>query len=214
MLFPENSENVKRERKAKCENSVLEFAGVYFPDYVPCQFAKFHKEWEKIRTIEKEPVLVEAFRVSGKSTYFTLLDPVHEIVYGRRNFILFSRYNEEKSALFTGRILLELMFNQRLINDFGVFFPDGKKPAMERFTVSVPGSGGVRAISMGQDPLRFCPSLFHFFSFNLKESRKWRMTPTAKPQAAPLVARNAAMTPAMPLSMSFSHILMASIAQA
>jgi predicted phage terminase large subunit-like protein len=158
-LFPDNSEKAKRERRAKCETSVLEFACIYFPDYVPCEFATFHKAWEKIRTIEKEPVLVEAFRGSGKSTYFTLLDPVHEIVYGRRSFMIFSSYNEEKSALFTGRILLELMFNQRLINDFGAFFPDGKKPAMERFTVSVPGSGGksigVRAISMGQDPRGF-----------------------------------------------------------
>jgi predicted phage terminase large subunit-like protein len=158
-LFPDNGEKAKRERKEKCENSVLEFARVYFPDYVPCGYAKFHKEWEKIRAIEKEPVLVEAFRGSGKSTYFTLLDPVHEIVYGRRNFMIFSSYNGEKSALFTGRVLLELMFNRRLINDFGAFFPDGGKPATERFTVSVPGSGGksvgVRAISTGQDPRGF-----------------------------------------------------------
>ena len=158
-LFLDNSEKAKRERRVKCETSVLEFARAYFPDYVPSEFAKFHKEWEKIRVIEKEPVLVEAFRGSGKSTFFTLLDPVHEIAYGKRNFMIFSSYNEEKSALFTGRILLELLYNQRLINDFGVFFPEGKKPSVERFTVNVPGSSGrsigVRAISMGQDPRGF-----------------------------------------------------------
>ena len=158
-VFLENGERAKRERRDRCKNSVLEFARVYFPDYVPSEFARFHKEWEKIRAVEKEPVLVEAFRGSGKSTFFTLLDPVHEIVYGRRNFMIFSSYNEEKSALFTGRILLELLYNQRLINDFGAFFPEGKKPATERFTASVPLSGGkgvgVRAISMGQDPRGF-----------------------------------------------------------
>jgi predicted phage terminase large subunit-like protein len=158
-LFQDNSPKAKEERKKNCENSVLEFARTYFPDYVPSDFAKFHKEWEKIRNIEKEPALLMAFRGSGKSTYFTLLDPVHEIAYGRRNFMLFSSYNEEKTGRFTGRILAELMYNQRLKNDFGEFIPGGKRPALDNFTVNVPGSGGktvgVLAVSMGQDPRGF-----------------------------------------------------------
>jgi hypothetical protein len=74
-------------------------------DYIPVDFAKFHAAWEKIRLIENEPVLLESFRESGKSTFFTLLDPIHEIAYGKRNFMIFSSYDEEKSAAFTGRIL-------------------------------------------------------------------------------------------------------------
>jgi predicted phage terminase large subunit-like protein len=158
-LFLDNSEKAKKERRARCENSVLEFARMYFPDYVPSDFAKFHKEWEQIRGIEKEPVLLMAFRGSGKSTYFTLLDPIHEIAYGRRNFMLFSSYNEEKSGRFTGRVLAELLYNQRLKNDFGEFIPEGKRPALDHFTANVPGSGGktvgVLAVSMGQDPRGF-----------------------------------------------------------
>jgi predicted phage terminase large subunit-like protein len=158
-LFLDNAPKAKDERKKKCENNVLEFAKTYFPDYVPSDFAKFHKEWEKIRNVEKEPVLLMAFRGSGKSTYFALLDPVHEIAYGRRNFMLFSSYNEEKSGRFTGRILAELMYNQRLKNDFGIFIPEGKRPALDHFTTNVPGSGGktvgVLAVSMGQDPRGF-----------------------------------------------------------
>jgi predicted phage terminase large subunit-like protein len=100
-----------------------------------------------------------AFRGSGKSTFFTLLDPIHEIAYGRRNFMIFSSYNEEKSAAFTGRILLELLYNPRLNHDFGEFIPEGHKPSLRRFTVDVPGSRGksilVRAISIGQDPRGF-----------------------------------------------------------
>jgi predicted phage terminase large subunit-like protein len=158
-LFLDNSPKAREERRKKCENNVLEFAKTYFPDYVPSEFAKFHKEWEKIRNIEKEPVLLMAFRGSGKSTYFTLLDPIHEIAYGRRHFMLFSSYNEEKSGRFTGRILAELMYNQRLKNDFGDFIPGGKRPALDNFTVTVPLSGGktvgVLAVSMGQDPRGF-----------------------------------------------------------
>ena len=155
-LFLDNSPQAKIDRKKKCENNIDDFSRTYFPEYVRKESAKFHKEWEKIRLIENEPVLLQAFRGSGKSTFFTLLDPVHEIAYGRRNFMIFSSYNEEKSEVFTGRILIELMYNQRLHNDFGVFFPDGKRPAMGKFTVHLPGSSGkkigVRAISIGQDP--------------------------------------------------------------
>ncbi|MDR0877234.1 MAG: phage terminase large subunit [Treponema sp.] len=158
-LFLDNSDAAKKDRKARAENSVMEFARIYFPDYVPAEFAKFHKEWEKIRLLTDEPVLLEAFRGSGKSTFFTLLDPIHEIAYGKRKFMIFSSYNEEKSAVFTGRILLELMFNQRLKNDFGEFIPKGRSTSLKRFKADIPGAGGktigVRAISIGQDPRGF-----------------------------------------------------------
>jgi hypothetical protein len=81
-LFLDNLDKAKKERKARCAESVMELARVYFPDYVPADFAKFHAAWEKVRLIENEPVLLEAFRGSGKSTFFTLLDPIHEIAYG------------------------------------------------------------------------------------------------------------------------------------
>jgi predicted phage terminase large subunit-like protein len=73
--------------------------------------------------------------------------------------MIFSSYNEEKSAAFTGRILLELMYNPRLKHDFGEFVSEKKKPSLRRFTVDVPDSGGktilVRSISIGQDPRGF-----------------------------------------------------------
>jgi len=155
-LFADNSSKAKAERKKRCENSIEEFSRTYFPEYVKKKSAKFHREWEKIRLIESEPVLVESFRGSGKSTFFTFLDSIHEIAYSKRNFMIFSSYNEDKSAVFTGRILLELMFNQRLQNDFGSFFLPHQHPGIRNFTVHVPESGGkkigVRAVSIGQDP--------------------------------------------------------------
>lgn len=158
-LFLDNSEKAKQERKKKCANNIAEFARTYFPDYVPAESAKFHKDWEKIRNETNEPVLLQAFRGSGKSTFFTLLDPIHEITYGKRNFMIFSSYNEDKSSVFTGRILLELMYNQRLANDFGEFFLPNQHPGIKNFTAHIPNSGGkkvgVRAVSIGQDPRGF-----------------------------------------------------------
>jgi predicted phage terminase large subunit-like protein len=158
-LFVNNTPKDKQDRKKKCENSIEDFARTYFPDYVPKASAKFHREWEKIRHITNEPVLLQAFRGSGKSTFFTLLDPIHEIAYGKRNFMIFSSYNEDKSAVFTGRILLELLYNQRLQNDFGDFFLPNQHPGIKNFTAHIPGTGGkkigVRAVSIGQDPRGF-----------------------------------------------------------
>jgi predicted phage terminase large subunit-like protein len=160
-LFLKNSEKDKADRRAKCEHDVGEFARTYFPDYVTKEPAKFHREWEKIRLIESKPILLQAFRGSGKSTYFTLLDPIHAIAYGNRNFMIFSSYNEDKSVVFTGRILLELLYNQRLANDFGAFFLPNQHPGMKNFTVhlnaQVSGTKqiGVRAVSIGQDPRGF-----------------------------------------------------------
>ncbi|MBN2536392.1 MAG: hypothetical protein JXB88_26145 [Spirochaetales bacterium] len=158
-LFPDNCEQAKKTRKKQGKNSLREFAKTYFPDYVPCEFARFHADWEKIKDIENELVLLSAFRGSGKSTFFTLIDPIHRICYGKRRFMLFSSYNEDKSAVFTGRILLELLYNQRLQNDFGLFFPANRNPGIKRFTVHIPESGGktvgIRAVSIGQDPRGF-----------------------------------------------------------
>jgi hypothetical protein len=72
--------------------------------------------------------------------------------------MIFSSYNEEKSAAFTGRILIELMYNRRLRHDFGEFIVDGHKPSLRRFTATVPDANKtilVRSISIGQDPRRF-----------------------------------------------------------
>jgi predicted phage terminase large subunit-like protein len=155
--FLDNSEGAKEERKRRCADSVLEFGRTYFPEYASAEYAKFHREWEKIRRIEREPVLVEAFRGSGKSTFFTLLDPIHEIVYCRRRFMIFASYNDEKSAAFTGRILVELMYNRRLRNDFGEFVPEGRKRSPRRFTAVAPDgeTALVRSVSIGQDPRGF-----------------------------------------------------------
>ena len=58
-------------------SSVWEFGRTYFPNYPPAEAAGFHKEWENIRLIPNEPVLLMAFRGRGKSTSFSLLAPIH-----------------------------------------------------------------------------------------------------------------------------------------
>jgi hypothetical protein len=57
-VFADTSEKAKEARKKRCEDNVAEFGRTYFPEYVSSESAPFHKEWEDIRRIEKEPVLL------------------------------------------------------------------------------------------------------------------------------------------------------------
>jgi len=61
-LFLDNSPKAKAERKKRGEKSIEEFARIYFPEYVKKESAKFHKEWEKIRQIENEPIIVKSIQ--------------------------------------------------------------------------------------------------------------------------------------------------------
>ena len=79
--FEDTSDAAKEARKKCRRKSIWEMARIYFPDYVRNSSAGFHARWEKISRTIDEPVLVEAFRGAGKSTFFTFLDPVHAILF-------------------------------------------------------------------------------------------------------------------------------------
>jgi hypothetical protein len=69
--------------------------------------------------------------------------------------MIFSSCNGGKSAIFSRRILLELLYNQRPIHGFGLFIPSSRSAGIKNFTAGIPGTGKsarVRSISMGQDP--------------------------------------------------------------
>lgn len=154
-VFNDVSEKAKEERRRKGEKGVWDFAEIYFPEYVKDKKAKFHLEWEKIRKIRNEPVLVVAARGFGKSTFFTFLDTLYDICYAKSIYNVIASYTELKAKLFTMRILLELKYNKRLITDFGTFFEDNKKTSIGYFIVKnkiYNKSICVQAISIGQDP--------------------------------------------------------------
>ena len=90
--FKDNSEKAIRKRKTAAEKSIWAMAPIYFPDYVHDKGASFHPRWGKISRITNEPILIEAFRGAGKSTFFSFLDPVHAILFNRARYLLISSY--------------------------------------------------------------------------------------------------------------------------
>jgi len=144
----------KEERKKRAAADPWEMAKIYFPEYVRSEAAPFHSKWPKISSIENQPVLVEAFRGAGKSSFFTFLDAVHKILFGSYKFMLFGSYTEDKSIVFTARILAELKYNQRILEDFGqIIQPSTDKSAMGEFAAKVGNRRVmVQSCSIGQDP--------------------------------------------------------------
>lgn len=154
--FTENSEEAKANRREKSKNDILYFAKTYFPEYYRFEMAKFHHDWVSIREKRKEISLVEAFRGSGKSTFFTFIDVIYDICFNQSRFTVIGSYIVDKAKLFTTRLLAEFSFNQGLINDFGAFI-DGRQ-SIKNFKVKIPFTNDfacVMAVSIGQDPRGF-----------------------------------------------------------
>ena len=141
-------------RRRMAKDSIDFFGRTYLPHYMGKPNAGFHRKWEKIARIQREPVLIEAFREAGKSTFFTFLDVIHAILFARAHYILIGAYTVERAQMFSSRILAELIANQRIAADFS---PSDGNPTLEddaRGAVALFKAYGatVQAISIGQNP--------------------------------------------------------------
>lgn len=147
----------KESRIRIAKRGVWSFAKIYLEDYVSKSKAPFHREFEKIRKLKNEVVLLQAFRGAGKSTYFSFLEPLWEILFGKSKFMVFCSYTHEKSVSFTERILAELLYNKKIKNDFGSFsnLEGLSKESRGEFIIFSPlrkEEVKVKALSVGQDP--------------------------------------------------------------
>lgn len=157
-IFLDNTESAKKERIEKSRKDILYFGKTYFTEYFRDKSPSFQKEWKKIKDIKNEPVLVMASRGFGKSTFFTFLDIVYRVIFGVDRFIVIGCYVVDKAAIFTSRILIELTYNQKIINDFGDIINNVKfknKRSYKHWSARSPITKeriDVKAFSIGQDP--------------------------------------------------------------
>lgn len=117
--FSQNKEE-KEKRLEKAKKSFKYFRKTYLERYFFDDEADFHKEWDDIRYLDNEPILIEAMRGSGKSTYWTFADVIYRALFGKTNFSLIVSYSDDKAKVFVGRILLELKYNPRINSDFNL----------------------------------------------------------------------------------------------
>ncbi|MCK9195450.1 MAG: hypothetical protein M0P16_00535 [Syntrophales bacterium] len=117
--FENDTPAKQAERKKRGETDLLYFFATYLPHYFSVAFGDFHSEWQEITEFNDQFALVGAPREHAKSTFFTLGNPVHKIVYRLKRFIWPCSDTHEQAASFSLQIKLELEENPRIRHDFG-----------------------------------------------------------------------------------------------
>lgn len=143
--FTASSEEAKRERIARGRADRLWFFQTYLPHYFPKPFATFHHEWDELADVKDEPVFIAAPREHGKSVFWSLGIPVHDICHKIISpFDVIVSDTELLAADFSQFVQLEIEENERIRQDFGDLVNHGDWAAND-FTTR----NGVKVLARG-----------------------------------------------------------------
>jgi len=112
----------RAQRLARAEADPLYFCRTYLPHYFSQAPAPFH--YELVRFLEERgevvtPAVVAAPREFAKSTVCSFGYVLHQICFRKRHFIIIGSDTEDLASDLTGYLYLELLYNERLHQDFG-----------------------------------------------------------------------------------------------
>jgi len=112
----------REERLKRAAADPLYFCRTYLPHYFSVAPAPFH--YELVRLLEEprevvRPIVVAAPREFAKSTVCSFGYVLHQICFRRRNFIIIGSDTEDLASDLTGYLYVELLYNERLHQDFG-----------------------------------------------------------------------------------------------
>ena len=138
MPFSNLDKGQQSKRISRAEKEPLYFCRTYLPHYFNHPPAAFHHELikhleneperEGVDSAEKEkildnlvirPIVVAAPREFAKTTVCTFGYVLHQICFGKRRFIIIGSDTEDLASDLTGYIFLELLYNERIRQDFG-----------------------------------------------------------------------------------------------
>lgn len=160
-IASEDPEGAIEVLKLKCATDKELFAVVFFPHYCTREFNTYHKDLfrnfkfgeRRIRRVRGAP------RGSAKSTFETLIDPIHDVAYGVERFIAILSSTAPNANKKLKNIRLEVYNNLALRAVYGVRFPNKKAGESEFIVHSEAGStlfvafgkeAEVRGVSYGE----------------------------------------------------------------
>jgi len=135
--FWDDSEDKQRQRLERAAGDPLYFCRTYLPHYFEHAPAPFHHEL--VRMLESRdqavvtPMAVAAPREFAKTTVCSFGYVLHQICFKKRHFILIGSDTEDLASDLTAYICLELLYNERLQQDFGEL-AKGNKPVNDFVT--------------------------------------------------------------------------------
>lgn len=135
----------------RCATDIQLFAILFFPHYCTRPFNAFHYEiFKTIKFRERDVRRARAApRGAAKSTFATLIKPIHDVCYGLEKFILVISATAPLANKKLKNIRSEILFNRSLRDVFGVGFPGGKAGESEFLASSYMGETYFMAIGKG-----------------------------------------------------------------
>ncbi len=101
----------KEERLMRAGQDRFYFFRTYLPHYFSMDGALFHRELCEYADMEGEPVFIAAPREHAKSTICTLGIPLHDILFGRKHFVVIVSDTVDLASDFSRFIQMELESN-------------------------------------------------------------------------------------------------------
>jgi len=136
------------------KKSILDFAQIYFPDYITSPTCSFHKEicdiLIEMADKRKRNLAVAAPRAHAKSTVVSLFYAVWSICYAKENYIvLFSATQSQAINLMSG-IKGALENNEKLMNDFPEICHTGEGIDQQKWTQQeIETKNGIKVHALG-----------------------------------------------------------------
>lgn len=148
--FENDSPEKQAERKDRARWDKLYFMETYLPHYFTKPFGDFHDEWGDLGDLKDDCAFIAAPREHAKSTFFTFGDPIHDICYELRHFIIIISDTNDQATGFTLPIRVEFEDNPRLKHDFGVLQSDYGRRSFTWTQNDFVTSNGVRVLARGR----------------------------------------------------------------
>ena len=128
-------------RLSQAEADPMFFARTYLPHYFTDAPCDFHRELCRLLFDKTDDTVIAAPRGHAKSTIAALLYPLHEMLFGRRHYVLIIRKTMRDAEEALEAIRHELESNERLVADFGSRVQRARTRAIRL-------AGGVRIVAM------------------------------------------------------------------
>jgi len=124
--FPNDTPAKKRARKEKALSNYFYFKKTYFPHYADKPDGFFHRELDRLESNGTGKITgIAGPRSHGKTVDLGIIKPLWRSLRRELFFFIAIGANEDLSTERTASIKIEMMHNQRLINDFGMLSQNG-----------------------------------------------------------------------------------------
>lgn len=132
------------------EEDYVRWFEYYFPNYAKVPCAWFHREGaQQIINNDVIMALWEIYRSGAKSVHVDMGILLYLMFTGRLHYMLLIGETEDKAHKLLSACQAQLVFNKRLINDYGCRYKQGDWSSGEFLT-----SDGVRFTALGFDKTR------------------------------------------------------------